>query len=319
MTEPVRKSARSGPGVSKRPSPLNGVLLVDKPVGVTSHDVVDHIRKAAGTRRVGHTGTLDPGATGLLIVCIGTATRLSEHLVGLDKTYEGYMRLGVVTDSYDMDGKVLEENPVPELTPEQIQRIFDEFTGPILQTPPMVSAVKVGGERLYKLARKGETIEREPRPVTVREFVLLGYEPPLIHFRVCCTRGTYVRSLCHDVGRRLGCGATLDTLRRTAVGKHRVENAAPMESFKTLEDVTARLMPLGEALDFPEVIVRPSGIKSIAAGNALRPRDLRTPCTAREGWVQLKSESGELLALAQVKRGLTDAFLHPKRVFIGTK
>ena len=163
---------------------MKGVLLLDKPAGMTSHDVVDHIRRAAQMRRVGHTGTLDPSATGLLIICVGEATRLSEHLTRLDKVYEGYLRFGVVTDSYDMDGKVLEENPVPDISPEEIQKAFDALTGEIQQVPPMVSAVKVGGQRLYKMARKGETIERKPRKVTVKEFRLLDYDPPLARFRV---------------------------------------------------------------------------------------------------------------------------------------
>ena len=159
---------------------LKGVLLVDKPSGMTSHDVVDRIRAASGIRRVGHTGTLDPAATGLLILCIGPATRLSEYLTGLDKVYEGHMRLGVSTDSHDMDGSVLEERPVPMLTLARIQEVFDNFTGQIEQIPPMVSAVKVGGQRLYKLARKGETVERKPRQIIVSEFQALEFAPPLV-------------------------------------------------------------------------------------------------------------------------------------------
>ena len=177
---------------------MNGILLVDKPTGMTSHDVVDRLRRAARIRRIGHTGTLDPGATGLLILCLGSATRLSEFLICLDKVYEGEMRLGIVTDSFDLDGKTVEERPVPHLDPVDIQKALDRFTGDILQVPPMVSAVKINGERLYKKARKGEVVERPPRPVTIREFVLLRYTPPNVVFRVRCTRGTYARSLCHD-------------------------------------------------------------------------------------------------------------------------
>lgn len=295
---------------------MKGILLVDKPPGLTSHDVVDRVRKAAGIRRVGHTGTLDPGATGLLILCLGTATRLSEHLTGLDKVYEGYMRLGVVTDSYDMDGAILEENPVPALGAEDIQRVFDQYTGDILQTPPMVSAVKVGGERLYKKARKGETVERQPRPVTVREFVLLDYSPPLAYFRACCTRGTYVRSLCHESGQTLGCGAVVDSLRRTSVGKHSVEDALPLDAFEDEESVRERLLPMSDALELPEVIVGPGGRKRVASGVTLRRKDLTSDCPVREGWVQLKSESGELLALAQIHVDPLGPGLLPRRVFI---
>lgn len=294
-----------------------GILLVDKPSGCTSHDVVDMIRRAAGMRKVGHTGTLDPAATGLLILCLGQATRLSEHLTGLDKTYEGCMRLGVVTSSYDMDGEVLEENDVPELSLEEIQTQFDKYTGDILQEPPMVSAVKVGGERLYKKARKGEIVEREPRPVTVHEFSLLKYEAPLAHFRVRCTSGTYVRSLCDEVGARLGCGGALDSLRRTAVGKHSVDDALSAEEFSTLDDVTERLIPIGEALELPEVIVRGRGRRLISSGSPLRGGDIRGNCPVSEGWIQLKSEDGELLALATVQR-YPEPMLNPKRVFVTT-
>lgn len=298
---------------------MKGILLVDKPAGLTSHDVVDGIRKAAGLRKVGHTGTLDPAATGLLILCLGPATRLSEHLTGMDKVYEGDLRLGVVTDSHDMDGEVLEEHAVPEIAGEEIQAILDTFTGDILQVPPMVSAVKVGGKRLYKMARKGVTVERKARPVTVREFVLLAYAPPLARFRICCTRGTYVRSLCHDVGEKLGCGAALNSLRRTSVGMHSVEDALPLKAFRTKSDVLERLLPLGDALDLPEVVVRAAGARLLASGSALHARDLKSACPVSEGWVQLKSDRGELLALAQVQRDGNEATLLPRRVFVGPR
>ena len=298
---------------------MKGVLLLDKPSCITSHDVVDRIRRAAHTRRVGHTGTLDPSATGLLIICVGEATRLSEYLTRLDKVYEGYLRFGVVTDSYDMDGEVLEENPVPELDPDAIQEAFDVFTGAIEQVPPMVSAVKVGGKRLYKLARKGETVERKPRNVTVKEFRLLGYEAPLAQFRVECTSGTYVRALCQDVGQIFGCGATLDSLRRVAVGRHRVENAIPVDDFQNEEDIYEHLIAMGEALDLPEVVVRPKGEHLVACGGALRRAELKTDCPITEGWIQVKSDRGELLALAQVEKGPVELQVLPRRVFAGRR
>lgn len=293
---------------------MNGILLVDKPAGMTSHDVVDRIRKAAKMRRVGHTGTLDPAATGLLILCLGNATRLSEFLTGLDKVYEGTMRFGVVTDSYDFDGKVIEERPVPPLTVEQIQRAFDAFKGEILQLPPMVSAVKVGGERLYKLARKGETVEREPRKVTVKEFALLSYAEPDAAFRVRCTRGTYARTLCYDVGEKLGCGGTLASLRRTAVGKHTIERAKPVDAFQSPEDVANALLPSSDALDLPSVCVRTASRNTVESGGALERRDLREDFPASAGWVQIKAESGELLALGEVQSNFGVLRIQPKRV-----
>ncbi len=293
-----------------------GLLLVDKPQGLTSHDVVDRIRKASHIRRVGHTGTLDPAATGLLILCLGPATRLSEHLTRLDKTYEGVMRLGVVTDSYDLDGTVLEENPVPETTLEEIQAACDRFAGDIEQVPPMVSAVKIGGERLYKKARKGETVERPPRSITISEFSVLGYDPPDAQVRVRCTSGTYVRSLCHDVGQILGCGAVLASLRRTAVGRHSVDDATPLDDFDGPETVEARLLPMDQALDIPSVVLRKERRSVLATGGVLSASDLREPCPVCEGWVQIKSDTGQLLALGTVQGTAAGARVQPKRVFV---
>jgi tRNA pseudouridine55 synthase len=293
---------------------MNGILLVDKPSGMTSHDVVDRIRKAAKMRRIGHTGTLDPAATGLLILCLGNATRLSEFLTGLDKVYEGTMRFGVITDSYDFDGKVVEERPVPPLAPAQIQEAFDAFTGDIMQVPPMVSAVKIGGERLYKLARKGETVEREPRKVTVKEFALLAYAEPVVTFRVRCTRGTYARTLSYDVGEKLGCGATLASLRRTAVGKHSIEHAKPVDAFQSKDDVVGALLPVNDALDLPSVCVREASRATVASGGALERQDLRGDCPTDTGWVQVKAENGELLAMGEVQSSLGVLRIQPKRV-----
>ncbi len=298
---------------------MKGVLLVDKPAGLTSHDVVDRIRRASGIRRVGHTGTLDPAATGLLVLCVGSATRLSEFLMGLDKVYEGAMRFGVITDSYDFDGQVVEERPVPDLSEAEIQQAFDRFTGEILQVPPMVSAVKVGGERLYKRARRGEVVVREPRPVTIHEFDLLDYRAPEARFRLRCTRGTYARTLCYDVGEVLGCGATLASLRRTAVGHHRIEDAAPLDSFQTREDVASRLLSVDTALDLPTVSVRSGSRAAVFSGGALTPRDLEEECPVDRGWVQLKSDRGELLALAVVQAHAGGVRLQPKRVIAGPR
>lgn len=293
---------------------MNGVLLVDKPVGLTSHDVVDRIRAAAGMRRVGHTGTLDPAATGLLILCLGPTTRLSEFLVGMDKVYEGTLRLGLVTDSYDLQGNTVEEREVPQLKPADIQTVFDRFQGDILQTPPMVSAVKVKGERLYKKARKGEIVQREPRRITVHEFRLLSYDAPDAAFRLRCTRGTYARSLCHDVGQELGCGGTLASLRRTWVGKHSVEQARPVEHFKCKEDVKERILPAGDALDLPTVVVNEARRKTVLSGSALEPADIGTPPAPVTGWVQIKTLSGELLAVGQMGSGVDAGRVLPKRV-----
>ncbi len=295
---------------------MKGILLVDKPSGLTSHDVVDRIRRAAGMRRVGHTGTLDPSATGLLLICVGAATRLSEHLTGMEKTYEGDMRLGIVTDSFDMDGKVMEEHPVPDVDGPALENIFGHFTGAIEQIPPMVSAVKIGGERLYKMARKGIVVERPPRSVTVEEFSLLDYNAPLANFRVRCSSGTYVRALCNDAGQELGCGAVLNSLRRTGIGRYSVDAAVKLDDVQTQDDVEQRLIPLGEALDLPSVTVVPRGRQRIQTGNVVPAADLLAEVPVKSGWVQMKSESSELLALGQVEPGVAGFQIQPRRVFI---
>jgi tRNA pseudouridine55 synthase len=281
---------------------MKGILLVDKPAGMTSHDVVNRVRRAAGMRRVGHTGTLDPLATGLLVLCLGEATRLAEFVVGMEKVYKGRMRFGVVTDSYDMDGDVVEEHPVPDLSLDDVQEACSRFVGAIEQTPPMVSAVKVGGERLYKKARKGEVVERAPRKVRVHDFRVLEVFDGEAAFVLRCSRGVYARSLCHDAGQELGCGAALAQLRRTAVGKHLVENAAPLDSLQTAEDVLDALTPIEHALDLPVVRVIEQAKDAVAHGNAVE-RNMLLNGTEAEGWVQLISERGEFLALAEAVPG----------------
>ncbi|MBU6409007.1 MAG: tRNA pseudouridine(55) synthase TruB [Verrucomicrobiota bacterium] len=208
---------------------LDGALLIDKPAGPTSHDVVDAIRRRFGIKKAGHCGTLDPNATGLLILVLGRGTKLSEKLMGDDKVYEGRIKFGVTTDSHDADGQVLETKPVPPLTLDQLNEAAAAFIGDQLQTPPMVSAVKKGGVPLYKLARRGVEVEREPRLIHIYNFRFTEYREPLGQFRIACTKGTYVRSLAHELGRKLGCGAHLASLRRSASGKFDVADAAPLD------------------------------------------------------------------------------------------
>jgi tRNA pseudouridine55 synthase len=209
-------------------SPFDGILLVDKPPRLTSHDVVDRVRRHFGFKKVGHCGTLDPAATGLLVIVLERATKLQQYLISEDKTYEGAMRLGIATDSQDADGKVIGELPVPLLNLEQVEAVFAKFRGDIQQVPPMVSAVKYQGQPLYKLARKGKTVEREPRAVHIYDLRILRFESPTIEFRVTCTKGTYVRTLCDDIGNVLGCGAHLASLRRLHSGEFDVKDAKPL-------------------------------------------------------------------------------------------
>lgn len=213
---------------------IDGVLLVDKAQGMTSHDVVAIARRALGTKKVGHCGTLDPLATGLLLITIGRGTKIQDLLMSEDKEYVGTIRLGEVTDSQDADGQVIESNPVPDLTREQIQRAFDKFKGDFYQTPPMVSAIKKNGVPLYKLARQGKQIEREPRFVRVYAQEIRDIRLPEIDFLVVCSKGFYVRTYADDIGRELGCGAHLRALRRTKSGRFSVDNAISVEDLKAL-------------------------------------------------------------------------------------
>lgn len=217
---------------------LDGALLVDKPVGCTSHDVVDAIRRRFNIKKVGHCGTLDPNATGLLIIVLGRGTKLSEKLMSDDKVYEGDMKFGEATDSYDCDGKVTATLPVPPLTLDQLNEAAATFVGDLQQIPPMVSAKKQGGIPLYKLARKGIEVVREPRLVHIFNYRFTAYAEPLAKFRVACTKGTYVRSLAHDLGIKLGCGAHLATLRRVTSGKWDVADALTLDAILAL--------PIGE-------------------------------------------------------------------------
>ena len=227
-------------------TPFDGVLLVDKPAGLTSHDVVDRVRRHFGFKKVGHCGTLDPAATGLLILVIERATKLQDRLMSDDKMYEGTMLLGVSTDSQDADGKVIAEKPVPPLTEEDIDRVFAKFRGDLQQVPPMVSAVKHQGTPLYKLARKGKTVEREPRLVHIYDLRVLGLELPRVRLRVACTKGTYVRTLCSDVGDALGCGAHLYELRRMRSGDFDVKDAHSLKTIleQTREELQASIIPI---------------------------------------------------------------------------
>jgi tRNA pseudouridine55 synthase len=228
------------------PTLFDGVLLVDKPSGPTSHDVVHKIRRTFRIEKVGHGGTLDPNATGLLIVLLGKGTKLSERFMGGDKAYTGVMRLGRTTSTQDCDGETLEEKPWEQVTRGQVEAEMAKLTGDHFQTPPMVSAIKIDGVPLYKLARKGQEVERKPRFIHVYRFAVAEWAPPLVTFDVACTKGTYVRTLAHDVGQALGCGACLDALRRTRSGAFRVEDAVPLDEILNLtpDQLAARVIPL---------------------------------------------------------------------------
>jgi tRNA pseudouridine55 synthase len=227
---------------------LDGVLLIDKAPGMTSHDVVAMVRRKLNTKKVGHCGTLDPLATGMLIVVIGRGTKIQDLLMSEDKEYVGTMHLGVQTDSQDADGEVTETRPVPDFTREQIDTAFAKFDGDFYQMPPMVSAIKKDGVPLYKLARQGKTVEREPRFVHVFAHEIKRIEAPEIEFRVVCSKGFYVRTYAFDIGNELGCGAHLKALRRTKSGKFNLDRAITVDELLNLPEaeVTSRILSLPE-------------------------------------------------------------------------
>jgi tRNA pseudouridine55 synthase len=227
---------------------IDGVLLVDKEPGMTSHDVVGLARKRLGIKKIGHCGTLDPMATGLLILVVGRATKIQDLLMSEDKEYEGTITLGSTTDTQDKEGKVLEEKPVPELTEDQIREPFESMKGDFYQTPPMVSAIKKDGVPLYKLARQGKVVEREPRLVHIYAYEILKIALPDIDFRVLCSKGFYVRTYADVIGEQLGCGAHLSGLRRTRSGNFNLERSVTVSAMREMSalDLATNLISLPE-------------------------------------------------------------------------
>lgn len=247
---------------------MEGILNIDKPTSLTSHDVVNRVRRLAGLRRVGHTGTLDPLATGVLVVCLGRATRLAEYVEGLPKTYETVVRLGQETNTYDAEGVVVAERPCTA-TVEQVQAALAPFHGRIQQLPPRYSAIKKGGQPLYKLARQGIDVVVEPRQVHIYQLTLLDYAPPLLTLAVTCSRGTYIRSLAHDLGQALGCGGHVAKLRRTAVGPFGQQTAVPLADL-TPERLAAHVQPADTAVaHLPRIVVDADDAQRLQNGVAI--------------------------------------------------
>ncbi len=295
----------------------DGLLIIDKPAGPTSHDVVQRVRAILGLRRVGHGGTLDPDATGVLLVAAGQATRFFPFLSKEGKVYEGLIRLGLVTDTYDASGRPASA-PCPVLPGrDDVLSAMRAFEGDLLQAPPPYSAKKIAGKPVYRMARAGEKFSLEPAAVTVTRFLLRDYTPPDIAFEAACSAGTYVRSLAHDLGRRLGCGGHLAALRRTSVGPYGLADAVPLA---VLEEAAARgdaarfILPLERLLpQAPAVTVRPEAEALVRNGRPLGPSHLETPFPDGVGpgpaLARLFSGSGKLLALARPTPDRTG--LHP--------
>ena len=284
-------------------NPLEGILLVDKPAGPTSHDIVANVRRFTRGLRVGHTGTLDPAATGLLILCVGRATRLSRFLMQGRKVYSGTIHLGVATDTYDAEGRILQRKSLSGITEESVRAAAARFVGSFLQSPPPYSARKLNGRPMYRLARQGKSVVADPAPVIIFRLDLLEVRLPLVLFEAETSAGTYLRALAHDLGMALGCGAHLEGLRRLASGRHRVEDAHSMSDVleqAARREVESLFIPLSSVdLGLPTVTVTGQGLDAMSRGRPLGSTDLLAPLPEGGlGSFRVQDEDGSLLGVA---------------------
>lgn len=276
---------------------MNGIVIIDKPAGWTSQDVTARLRRVFGTRRIGHGGTLDPMATGVLPVFVGRATRGVEFFEHAEKTYETELLLGVATDTEDTTGTVLFRREV-SVTQEQLDGTLERFRGEIMQIPPMYSALKVNGQKLCDLARKGRQVERQPRPVTIHELTLLSREGDTLRLRVRCSKGTYIRTLCADIGEALGCGGCMQTLRRTQAGEYTIAEAVPLQQLLEAAEPETYLRDVDTMFrGYPGVKLTVNQEKRCRNGNAFS-------VSLPGGTYRAYSQSGEFLMLAKVEDGV---------------
>ena len=276
---------------------MNGIVIVDKPQDWTSQDVVSKLRGVFQTRRIGHGGTLDPMATGVLPVFVGRATRGVEFFEHAEKSYETVLRLGITTDTEDITGTVLEEKDAL-VTGSQLEEVLAQFRGEIQQIPPMYSAIKVNGQKLCDLARKGREVERKPRPVTIHELTLLGMEADGIHLRVRCSKGTYIRTLCKDIGEALGCGGCMASLRRVSAGSYTIDEAIPLKELVETTEPEKYLRGVDTMFsDYPAVTLTPNQEKRCRNGNSFS-------VNLEPGTYRAYGQNGEFLMLAQVADGV---------------
>lgn len=292
---------------------VNGVLLLDKPVGLTSNAALQVVKRLYQAQKAGHTGSLDPLASGLLPICFGAATKLSSYLLNADKSYEFTCRLGITTTTGDAEGEVTATHPVPELSRELVAEVLQRFMGESLQTPPMYSALKRNGQPLYKLARQGIEVERVPRTVTIHELQLLRLEGEWLECRMRCSKGTYVRTLAEDVGKALGCGAHIAALRRTAVQPYDAAHLLTLDYVHELAErgfaaLDALLLPLDSALtQWPALQVRGDSAFYLRQGQAVL-----VPRAPTQGWVRLYAGEEDFLGLGEI---LDDGRVAPRRLF----
>ena len=276
---------------------MNGIVIVDKPQDWTSQDVTARLRRVFGTRRIGHGGTLDPMATGVLPGFVDRATRGVEFFEHAEKTYEAVLRLGLLTDTEDITGQVLESRPV-EVSRQQFLSALEGFRGEILQVPPMYSALKVNGQKLCDLARKGKEVERKPRPITIHELTCLSFDGEKAALRVRCSKGTYIRTLCKDIGLALGCGGCMESLRRTAAGGYTIEEAVPLETLLESQTPEQYLRPVDTLfLQYEKVELTPNQEKRCRNGNSFT-------LAMADGTYRAYGQNGEFLMLAKVEDGV---------------
>ena len=276
---------------------MNGIVIVDKPQNWTSQDVTARLRRVFQTRRIGHGGTLDPMATGVLPVFVGRGTRGVEFFEHAEKTYETVLKLGITTDTEDIWGSVLTQSPV-SVTEEQVEAVLSRFRGEIMQVPPMYSALKVNGQKLCDLARKGQQVQRQPRPITIHQLNLLEQGEDTLRLQVRCSKGTYIRTLCKDIGEALGCGGCMQQLRRTSAGEYTIEEAVPLEALLESENPEQFLRPVDSMFrSYPSLKLTANQEKRCRNGNSF---SLSVP----DGTYRAYSESGEFLMLGKVESGI---------------
>ena len=258
---------------------IHGVINVYKEQGFTSHDVVAKLRGIVGQKKIGHTGTLDPDAVGVLPVCLGRATKLCDMLTDKDKVYEAVMLLGVETDTQDTTGQILKSSETDEITEEQVQAAVLDFVGDYNQVPPMYSALKINGKKLYELAREGKTVERAARRVQIFDIEILSIALPRVTMKVHCSKGTYIRTLCHDIGQKLGCGACMEKLTRTKVSRFEIKDSltlAQIEVLKKEDRLSEILIPIDQMFaNYPSIIVSGEAARLAYNGNGIKDRDVR--------------------------------------------
>lgn len=272
---------------------LSGILNINKPRGLTSHDIVDRVRKISGVRKVGHAGTLDPIATGVLVICLGKATKLVRFIIESPKTYRTTLRLGISTNTHDAEGEIIREAPV-NTSKEEIEEALKEFTGAIEQIPPLFSAIKVKGKRLYELARKGKEVSPPPRRIEIYRLELLGWDNPFLTLEIECSHGTYIRALARDLGERLGCGAHVAALTRLKSGRFSLEEAVTLEELETA-GLKRCLLPAEMAVaDLPAVILEKGEEKRIRFGQKVKGNP-----QGGEGLYKVYSFDGRFLGLAE--------------------